>query len=170
MVAVRANRVACAILVLALTGCTTPLNYEVSRDPDSLARDPSAPMLALLEHDIYRLLQQTEQPISYCAARRLEDGSLASLPDGDERRLLDRFAELAPFERCQMVAGRYYDALTGRTATIVEAFDLSCKTATRCTAKGGIRIDSLPYAHTEYELTFDGYWRVEVVDLGIVLT
>ena len=88
----------------------------------------------------------------------------------EEERLILRFPQLAPFDRCSLSGGAYRDAEAERPARFIEVFDFRCESATHCFGSAGFRTGQEPLAHTEYELTFRGYWRIEEDIEPIVLT
>ena len=81
-----------------------------------------------------------------------------------------RFPRLAPFERCQIDGDSLRDVEADRPARIVEIFDVRCEDARLCYGSAGWRPGRVPYAYTEYELVFDGYWRISEDSEPIILT
>ena len=157
------------VSALALSACAVPLNYQASRHEFTLANDPDAPQLALLEHRLYREFAQVGDAVTVCAARREGEGLVALAADEEERLIL-RFPQLAPFDRCTLDGGQYRDDEAGRSAHMVEIFDFSCESATHCFGSAGWRPRQERFAHTEYELTYRGYWQVLEYGEPIVLT
>ncbi|MGB3166041.1 MAG: hypothetical protein WBA68_04610 [Alteraurantiacibacter sp.] len=154
---------------LALSACTLPLNHRAAQNPLTLAADRDTPLLALLEYRAEReLADNSVKPRTTCLAQG-RDGDLRPLPAGAERRLILRLESVAPFDRCQLSDETHVDAITGKAAIDVTAWDLTCEGDT-CTASAGIQRGPRLISGSDYDLHFDGYWRITLRDLGIVVT
>lgn len=166
---------------LALGGCTLPLNRELVKSPNTLAADPSHPELALLE---LRLAEHFGKfgaaPPTTCVRFAAGPDSYptpyARFDEGLERRIMLRFPDVAPYDRCveARTVGRtkfHADRDTGEPAAMVDVHDLQCETVTRCTGWAGYVLDERRNGWRFYEARFsNGKWRVREADLGIVLT
>ena len=162
--------IAALLALLALSACALPLNYQASRHDLTLAKDRSAPELALLEHRLYREFTVGDGERTICAARRMSDGGVEALTANQEERLILRFPRLAPFERCTLVDDLYRDVEAGRPAALIDYTPLVCENATHCFGSSGWRPGRAPYAGTDYELTYRGYWQVREDMDPIILT
>ena len=155
--------------LLALAGCVLPLNASTAQHEFSPAGDPDAPQLALLEFRIEREYVRYGSARLLCAAVGRADAQ-QPLAEEDQQRLMIRFPALAPLSRCEMREGEYVDAITGEPAAVIELFDFTCDTATRCHGSAGFRYGANVAGFTIYDLEYAGYWRVREEPNNIVLT
>lgn len=161
-----------AVMLLATlpASCALPLNLQAARHPRSVAADPQAPELALLELRLERhFADQGNAPPTTCAALGQYRDQRA-LPEPFEERLMLRFPRLAPFERCAWRGGEYSDAETGAPAVVFDVHDLACDNPRSCTAWAGFRQSDRVNGWRFYALEFADKWRVFRRELNIVQT
>lgn len=162
-------RSAVVMLAALASGCTGVLNADLLRDEASIARDPAAPELALLEYRITRIL--AAQPAqTVCAGIRATTSEKVG-PVAGEARLLQRFAGLSPLSRCRQSEEGNFDTETGAAAMIVDVHELKCEAPDNCTAWAGFVESSRRNGWAYFRATFaNGAWRIREEDLGIVVT
>ena len=169
------------IVSLAVSACAPALNSQLVRSPLTVADDPDHPELALLE---VRLAEHFGKfgatPPTTCAGftpgTSIDRRKLGALSAEDEQRLMLRFPDLAPFDRCKPIDNGpgtkfFVDSITGEPAAMFDVHQLECSSPTRCRAYAGYTLDQQRNGWRFYEARFaDGKWRVRKQDLDIIVT
>ena len=157
-------------LGVMLAGCSAGvLNSMLLRDPASIAHDPGAPELALLELRIATwLIDNPDDTI--CAGTRATTLEPVERLAGEDR-LRARFPQVFPLERCEERGGMIVDSETGGPATLFDVHEGEWRGAGEYRAFAGYQRDARRNGWRFYEARFErGAWHVHNQDLDIILT
>lgn len=164
-------------LLLSVGACAPALNRNLVSIAPALSQNPDAPELALLHYRMADRFDRLDGPLpTICAGMGSSVSSRSTLlvrplPSGREQALIAALPVVAPLPHCEEVGHGYRDAMTGEPAIVFDVHDLTCATATDCTAWAGYRQDSAVNGWSYYRLRYSrGAWRIRREPLDIILT
>ncbi len=131
---------------------------------------PDTPAIALLTELLDEQFANPDRVPTTCATIASGNRTDQALPEEVELALMERYPELAPFERCVWKGDvMVVDAITGERAVIYSVRRLACTTPVECTAWGGWITANLGAQAWEYRLRrVEGKWIAERTGNGVI--
>ena len=152
----------CALPLLLLAGCVTGEAAMQDEALSPLARQQADPQLALMDHVLseYFASDIASRP-TVCAS--VSDGreDVAMTPE-DERALIVRYEQLAPFSRCMWTADGWADQESEEPALVFQVHSFACASDTSCSAFAGYTSGNAASMSRRYTIEWrGGRWAFE---------
>lgn len=161
----------CLCASLSAAACAPVLNGDLLRQANSVADDPARPELALLELRLAEHFAKLGDAAPTTCAGLGQYDAQRPLAGELETRLILRFPQLAPFDRCERKGKAFFDSITGEPAIMFDAHEVECQRPDLCTGWAGFLSHERSSGWRFFEARYrDGYWQVKRKELDIVLT
>ena len=156
-------------IALGLANCVPPQEPAETRGNYSTSL-PDTPGMALLQYVLEQHFAQEGRRVkTTCATILADEGQPRALPEEVETALIERFEDLAPYDRCVWQDGRVVDAVTGDEARIYQVHGIECTAPLDCLAMAGWVAANLGAEYEQYRVRkVAGEWTFEKTGIAIM--
>ena len=131
---------------------------------------PDTPAIALLRHVLDEHFEARPANVkTVCATILSDEATPKALPESVETALIERYPELAPYDRCVWKDGQIVDSITGESARLYQVHSLECVASEDCTGMAGWISANLGAEYDQYRVHKGlAGWRFDKTGLAVM--
>lgn len=164
-------RLAAPLVAIGLAACVPAQEPSVGAESSYTTSLPDTPGMALLRHVLDEHFADAGRRVkTTCATVLADEGKPSALPEEVEVALIERYEDLAPYDRCVWQDGLVVDSVTGEPAVIYQVHSLECTAVDDCVGMAGWIAANLGAEYDQYRVSKSllGNWTFEKTGLAVM--